>query len=132
MEIGELCRDREVLLVADAITALGVYRIVPSQWGIDVLVGGSQKALLLPPGLSVLWFSQRAERRLKDRAFYFSIKKELKKQVEGQTAWTPRHKPDLSLKGKPQHALRRGYGKGRKQAQANLKGYALGLWRYLD
>jgi aspartate aminotransferase-like enzyme len=97
-EIGGLCRDREVLLVADAITALGVYRIVPSQWGIDVLIGGSQKALLLPPGLSVLWFSQRAERRLKDRAFYFSVKKELKKQMEGQTAWTPAISLILALK----------------------------------
>ncbi len=88
-EIGSLCREFDVLCVADAITALGVYHIKPSEWGLDVVVGGSQKGFLLPPGLSVLWFSDRAEKNLVDRAFYFSIKKELSKQKEGQTAWTP-------------------------------------------
>ena len=40
-----------MLSVADAITALGVYNIRPSYWNLDVLVGGSQKGFLLPPGL---------------------------------------------------------------------------------
>ncbi len=88
-EVGSVCKEFDVLCVADAITALGVYHIKPSEWGLDVVVGGSQKGFLLPPGLSVLWFSERAEKSLVDRAFYFSIKRELSKQREGQTAWTP-------------------------------------------
>ncbi|ADC89512.1 aminotransferase class V [Thermocrinis albus DSM 14484] len=88
-EIGQLCKERDVLLVADGITALGVYRINPDEWNIDVLVGGSQKALMLPPGLSMLWFSERAAERLRNRAFYFDIKRELSQQQKGQTAWTP-------------------------------------------
>ncbi|MEN3034288.1 MAG: alanine--glyoxylate aminotransferase family protein [Aquificaceae bacterium] len=88
-EIGGLCKDSDVLCVADAITALGVYNIVPSSWGLDVVIGGSQKALLLPPGLSLVWFSQKALSRLHSGGYYLDIKRELKKQVEGQTAWTP-------------------------------------------
>ena len=88
-EISQVCHEMGALSVADAITALGVYNIRPEKDHVDVLIGGSQKALLLPPGLSVLWFSERAKERLVERAFYFSIKKELPKQMEGQTAWTP-------------------------------------------
>ena len=89
--IGELCRDRDCLVVADAITALGVYNIKPDEEGIDVLIGGSQKALMLPPGLATLWFSERAEKRLNRDIpkYYFDVAKEVKKQREGSTAYTP-------------------------------------------
>jgi len=87
--IGEITQNKDILLVVDAITALGVYNIKPHKWGIDVIVGGSQKAFMLPPGLSILWFSEKAERKLNNRAYYFSIKKEVEKQKEGQTAYTP-------------------------------------------
>jgi len=97
-EIKELLKDEDALLVADAITALGVYDIDPVEWGIDVLVGGSQKAFMLPPGLSMLWFSEKAKERLNDRAYYFSVKEELKKQKEGQTAFTPAIPLILALK----------------------------------
>ncbi len=88
-EISHICAENGVLSVADAITALGVYNINPDKEKIDVLIGGSQKAFLLPPGLAVLWFSEKAKEKLTERAFYFSVKKELPKQLEGQTAWTP-------------------------------------------
>ncbi len=87
--LGEITRERGTLLVVDAITALGVYNLKPEELGIDVLVGGSQKAFMLPPGLSMLWFSEKAKRRLTGRSYYFNVSEELKKQVEGQTAWTP-------------------------------------------
>jgi len=89
--IGELCKERDCLAVADAITALGVYNIKPEEEGIDILIGGSQKALMLPPGLSVLWFSEKAAKRLnKDiPKYYFDVAKEVKKQKEGSTAYTP-------------------------------------------
>ena len=87
--LARITRDRDVLLVVDAITALGVYNIKPHEWGLDVVVGGSQKAFMLPPGLSMLWFSDKAKERLRERSYYFNVKEELKKQKEGQTAFTP-------------------------------------------
>lgn len=87
--LAKLTKDRDTLLVVDAITALGVYEIKPREWGIDVIVGGSQKAFMLPPGLSMLWFSEKAQERLNPRSYYFNVKKELEKQKEGQTAFTP-------------------------------------------
>jgi len=106
--IKEVIGEREIITVADAITALGVYNIDPVRDGIDVLVGGSQKALMLPPGLSLIWFSEKAEERLTDRAFYFSIKKELTKQKEGQTAFTPAIMLILALKESLSILLERG------------------------
>ncbi len=89
--IGRLCKERDCLAVADAITALGVYNIKPEEEGIDILIGGSQKALMLPPGLSVLWFSEKAQKQLNKELpkYYFDVAKEVKKQKEGTTAYTP-------------------------------------------
>jgi aspartate aminotransferase-like enzyme len=89
--VGEICKDRDCLVVADAITALGVYNIKPDESGVDILIGGSQKALMLPPGLSTLWFSERAAQRLNKTIpkYYFDVAKEVKKQREGSTAYTP-------------------------------------------
>ncbi|MCX7831263.1 MAG: aminotransferase class V-fold PLP-dependent enzyme, partial [Acidobacteria bacterium] len=107
-----------MLCVADAITALGVYNIKPSSWGIDVLIGGSQKGFLLPPGLSTLWFSERAEKSLVERAFYFSIKKELSKQKDGQTAWTPAISLILAMKESLEMLLEEGMEKVEKRHRA--------------
>jgi len=87
--IAQITKDTNALLVVDAITALGVYNMKPHQWGLDVVVGGSQKAFMLPPGLSMLWFSEKAKEKLTNRSYYFNVKEELKKQMEGQTAFTP-------------------------------------------
>jgi aspartate aminotransferase-like enzyme len=134
-EIGKLCQDRDVLCVADAITALGVYNIKPSEWAVDVLIGGSQKGFLLPPGLSILWFSQKAERSLKERAFYFSIKRELSKQREGQTAWTPAISLILALKESLEILLEEGMERVEKRHRALSEGtlkavQALGLEKF--
>ena len=63
------------------------------EWGVDVLVTGSQKALMLPPGLGILALSPRAwEVAQKNRTprFYFDLQRELKAQRdEHTTAWTP-------------------------------------------
>ena len=87
--LAEITKGTDALLVVDAITAMGVYNMKPHEWGLDVVVGGSQKAFMLPPGLSMLWFSEKAQDRLTDRSYYFNIKEELKKQRDGQTAFTP-------------------------------------------
>lgn len=82
----------DCLLVVDGITSVGVYEVYPEEIGIDILVTGSQKALMLPPGLSILYYSKKAEKRLEKSnipKFYLNVKEESKKQSKGQTAYTP-------------------------------------------
>jgi len=91
-EIAELTRKRDTLLVVDGITAVGVFDLPMDAWGIDVLVTGSQKALMLPPGLAFVALSERAWQRC-DKAhlptFYFDLKREKKNQADNTTAYTP-------------------------------------------
>jgi aspartate aminotransferase-like enzyme len=90
--LAEIVRSREeTILVVDAITALGVFDLKTDEWGIDVLVGGSQKALMLPPGLAFVSISDKAWRladKAKNAAFYFNFKKEREAQQKNQTAYT--------------------------------------------
>lgn len=91
-EISALVKDREAISIVDGVTAVGVWDICPERDGIDVLITGSQKALMLPPGLSVLSVSEKAwglaERSAMPR-YYFDLKKERKSQAKFQTAYTP-------------------------------------------
>jgi len=83
----ELIRD-DIIVVADGITALGVEDIDTSN--IDIVIGGSQKAFMLPPGLAMMGLSEAAVERIgKGRGFYFNLANEIKKQREGTTAFTP-------------------------------------------
>jgi aspartate aminotransferase-like enzyme len=90
--IAALTRERSTLLVVDGITAVGVVDLPMDHLAIDVLITGSQKALMLPPGLALLALSPRAwqatERPGLPR-FYFDLKKERKGVAEKSTAWTP-------------------------------------------
>jgi aspartate aminotransferase-like enzyme len=90
--IAELTRKRSTLLIVDGITAVGVFDLPMDRWGIDVLVTGSQKALMLPPGLAFVALSERAWQRADEAhlpAFYFDLKREKKNQGENTTAYTP-------------------------------------------
>jgi aspartate aminotransferase-like enzyme len=91
--IAELTRGRDTMLVVDGITAVGVFAQKMDEWGIDALVTGSQKALMLPPGLGLIALSERAwERALANRTprYYFDLNRELKAQRdEHTTAYTP-------------------------------------------
>lgn len=92
-EIAKLVKAREdCLMMVDAITALGVWDIQPERDGIDVLVTGSQKALMLPPGLGFVSLSEKAWARAKNAKsprYYFDLVKERKNQQTNQTAYTP-------------------------------------------
>jgi aspartate aminotransferase-like enzyme len=91
--LADVVRPHEgTLLVVDAITALGVFDIKTDEWGIDVVVTGSQKALMLPPGLAFVSVSEKAwqmAEKAKNAAFYFNFKKERESQIKNQTAYTP-------------------------------------------
>jgi len=82
----------ETLLVVDAITGLGTTHLDVDAWGVDVIVGGSQKALMIPPGLAYCGVSERAWQRMettKSPRFYFDLRKERKSAAKGQSAHTP-------------------------------------------
>ena len=92
-EIAEIVRRRDDrLIVVDAITAIGVYDVPMDAWGLDIVVSGSQKAFMMPPGLAFLAVSDRARRFVasaKLPRFYFNLEAELAVIETNQTAWTP-------------------------------------------
>ncbi len=92
-EIAEIVKKHEeTVLVVDAITGIGVFDLPMDAWGIDVLISGSQKALMLPPGLSFVALSDKAWKfveRSNLPKFYFDFKKELKSVQKNQNAFTP-------------------------------------------
>ncbi len=82
----------DTLLVVDAITGLGTTRFDVDGWGIDVIIGGSQKAVMVPPGLAYCAVSQRAWARMestKAPRYYFDLRKERKAGAKGESAFTP-------------------------------------------
>ena len=91
-QIAEVTRARNVLLVADGISAVGISPCPMDEWGVDCLLTGSQKGLMLPPGLSFLALSPRAWERVEQvapRNFYFDLLGERKKTLGSQTLFTP-------------------------------------------
>jgi len=82
----------ETLLVVDAITGLGTTHLDVDGWGVDVIIGGSQKALMMPPGLAYCAVSERAWRQMDKTTsprYYFDLRKERKSAAKGETAYTP-------------------------------------------
>ena len=92
-EIGEvLSRYHETLLVVDAITGIGVFDMPMDKWGLDVVISGSQKALMLPPGLAFAALSEKAwtfVERSNLPKYYFDFKREMKAIQKNQSAYTP-------------------------------------------
>ena len=82
----------DTLLVVDAITGLGTTHLDVDGWGVDVIIGGSQKALMMSPGLAYCAVSERAWRRMETTTsprFYFDLRKERKAAAKGESAYTP-------------------------------------------
>lgn len=90
-EIARVTQKTDTLLIVDGITSVGVVDM-PMDWGIDVLLTGSQKALMLPPGLAFICLSEKAWDRTKTSRlpkFYFDLNKERKNLKDNTTAYTP-------------------------------------------
>ncbi len=92
-EMGEILKKKpSTLFLVDAITALGISDIKTDLWGLDVVVTGSQKAFMLPPGLAMVSMSDKAW-AFNEKAglprFYFDFKEELKNLQKNQTHFTP-------------------------------------------
>jgi aspartate aminotransferase-like enzyme len=90
--IAKIVTATDALLVVDGITGLGTTHFDVDGWGIDVLIGGSQKAVMIPPGLAYLSVSERAwaaMEKSKNPRYYFDLRKERKNAVKGESAYTP-------------------------------------------
>jgi len=85
-------RYEDRVIVVDGITGIGVFNIPTDAWGLDVVISGSQKALMLPPGLSFATLSETAW-KLAEKSdlprYYFDFKKELKNTKKNQSSYTP-------------------------------------------
>ena len=82
----------DAILVVDGITGLGTTHFDVDLWGIDILIGGSQKAVMIPPGLAYLSVSEKAwaaMEKSKNPRYYFDLRKERKNAVKGESAYTP-------------------------------------------
>ncbi len=90
--IGKIVgKHKDTLFIVDAITALGVVNMPVDKWGIDVCITGSQKALMLPPGLAFVSVSDKAWKMAetaKCSKFYFNFPKERKNLAKNQTNFT--------------------------------------------
>ncbi|MBL8880624.1 MAG: alanine--glyoxylate aminotransferase family protein [Phycisphaerales bacterium] len=93
--IGKICRQHNKLLLADCITSAGALPLRTDDWGVDVLITGSQKALMLPPGLGFAAVSPRAweviEANKAQHSFYVNYNKARKSAKQSDTPYTPAH-----------------------------------------
>ncbi len=92
--VAELLKSTrsDALLVVDAITGLGTTHFDVDAWGVDIIIGGSQKAVMIPPGLSYLAVSQKAWEAMEislNPRYYFDLRKERKNAQKGESAYTP-------------------------------------------
>ncbi|MCS6951982.1 MAG: alanine--glyoxylate aminotransferase family protein [Bryobacterales bacterium] len=90
--MGEAVSQTDAIFVVDAITGLGTMPLDIDGWGLDVVIGGSQKAFMIPPGLAFLTVSPKAWARAESASlphYYFDLKKEKKNAEKGESSWTP-------------------------------------------
>lgn len=91
--LAEIVKPTDAILVVDGITAVGVFDVPTDKWGLDIVVSGSQKALMLPPGLAFCCVaSEKAREMMKSSTlpkYYFDYQKELKNVQKNTTAYTP-------------------------------------------
>src|SRR6266550_7716511 len=90
--MGRAIAKTPAILVVDAITGLGTMPLDIDGWGLDVVIGGSQKAFMVPPGLAFMSVSPKAWKLGESSTlphFYFNLKKEKKSGDAGESSWTP-------------------------------------------
>ncbi len=92
---GKIVAKTQALLLVDAVSGLGAMECRTDDWHIDICCTGSQKALMMPPGLAFLSVSDKAwkaiDKNPSPRTFYFDLKKARKELAAGDTPFTPAH-----------------------------------------
>src|SRR5277367_78558 len=90
--MAEAVRKTGAILIVDGITGIGTMPLDIDGWGIDILVGGSQKAFMIPPGLAFVAISPKAWKFSEASTlphYYFDFRKEKKNADKGESSWTP-------------------------------------------
>ncbi|AMV38256.1 pyridoxal-phosphate-dependent aminotransferase family protein [Planctomyces sp. SH-PL62] len=99
--IGKIVADSQAVYIVDGISGVGAMECRTDEWGIDVLCAGSQKALMLPPGLAFISLSAKAWAKVDafdSHSFYFNLKAARSKAKEFDTPYTPAHTLILALR----------------------------------
>jgi len=89
---AELTRGTDTMLIVDAVSSLGIADLAMDAWGIDVMVSGSQKGLMLPPGLGFCALSDKAwakNKTAKLPRYYLDLGEERKTQAKNEAHFTP-------------------------------------------
>jgi aspartate aminotransferase-like enzyme len=90
--IGEIVKNTNAVLVVDAISGLGAIDMKTDQWHVDACVSGSQKGLMLPPGLGFISMSKKAWEKAADSKcpkYYYDLRKSKKSIASNDTPFTP-------------------------------------------
>ena len=90
--MGLAVKQTSAIFVVDGITGLGTMPLEIDNWGLDIVIGGSQKAFMVPPGVAFLSVSPKAWAMMdtaKLPRYYFNLRKERKNAVNGESSWTP-------------------------------------------
>ncbi|MCZ6700366.1 MAG: alanine--glyoxylate aminotransferase family protein [bacterium] len=116
--LAQIVRPTDAILVVDAITAIGVFDVPTDSWGLDIVISGSQKALMLPPGLGFCCVATPKAWELVKRStlpkYYFDLRKEYESLRKNSSAYTPA----VSLVVGLREALRRIQAEGLEQVFA--------------
>src|SRR5579864_4644732 len=134
-EIGKVVAKTPAVFAVDGISGVGAMECRTDLWGVDLLCVGSQKALMLPPGLAFVAVSPKAWTKINAQespAFYFNLKAARKKMEEFDTPFTPAHTLILALRASLRRILAEGIEnvlkRHRRMSEACLAGVrALGL-----
>jgi aspartate aminotransferase-like enzyme len=133
--IGKVVKDTDAVLVVDAISGLGAIDIKTDEWSCDMVVSGSQKGLMLPPGLGFVSVSQKAWKLIelsKSPRYFFDLRKAKKAIEKTDTPFTPAITLIIalveSLKMMKQDGLAQVFARHKKMADATRQAMkALGL-----
>jgi aspartate aminotransferase-like enzyme len=90
--MGEIVKRTAAVFIVDAITGIGSMPLDIDRWGLDIVIGGSQKAFMLPPGLAFLSISPKAWGRMGSARlprYYFDLQRERQSAANGESSWTP-------------------------------------------
>lgn len=90
--IATLTRNTDTILISDGITAVGALPVKTDEWGVDMVITGSQKALMLPPGLAFVSVSEKAAKKaatVKQPNLYLDLNSYLKSYNDNDVPWTP-------------------------------------------
>jgi len=109
--IGAVVAKTDAVFLVDGISGVGAMECKTDEWGVDLLCVGSQKAMMLPPGLSFVSVSPKAWAKIESfeaPTYYFNLKSAKKKAAEFDTPFTPAHTLILALRASVRRILAEG------------------------